>query len=698
VITRRPSYDTRVEGEVTVGNYNALGVAGSFNTAIGENAAMRVYAAKRERDGFTEVRTGAGPRTETRDGDQNMHTVRGQLLFEPTPEVTVNLIADFTSREENCCVGVTTVRGATAAIIDALAPDSGVVPVADPFARVAYSNRSTEQDIKDKGVSAEVNWITPWLGGATLTSITAQREWQSINGLDFDFSSADLLYRNADEDESLTLFETFSQEFRLTGATDSVDWMAGAFYSDEDLRRNETYRIGPAYEPYFSIALLSLINPALAARPDAPLFLSQVTGRPFGTGFAGLGANDRYRQNAKSTALFTNNTWHASEALDITVGARYTIEDKELDSRYSNPNGGVGCASYFGPNGQVSPAAIGRIATALTQRGLPFAALPPAQQQGIISNIVGFSCLPWANPLHNGRMTHQEREEKEWSGTLKAAYRWNETVMTYASAARGYKAGGFNLDRVQSNTGLSSGGQGIIPVNDTSFPGEFVDSYELGAKTTWAGGDLLINATAFHQTYSGFQLNSFLGTSFVVRSIPEVVSQGVDADVLWQPTRALLLQGGLTYADTRYGDEVPGGDFIAPAGNLYKLPGNRISFAPLWSGSASITYEQDLGADLVGRFNIGAKYMSEHNTGSDLDPEKVQEAYTVVNARVVLGAKDRAWALEFWAQNLFDEDYVQVGFDAPLQNVSPAPGNPFNSYNAFLGAPRTYGATLRLRF
>ncbi len=698
VITRRPSYDTRVEGEVSVGNYNAIGVAGSFNTALGENAAMRVYAAKRSRDGFTEVRTGAGPRTETQDGDQNVHTLRGQLQLDPTDTLRINFIADFTSREENCCVGLTTVRGATGAIIDALSPDSGVVSVADPFARVAYSNRSTEQDIKDKGVSGEVNWTTPWLGGATLTSITAQREWQVINGLDFDFSSADLLYRNADEDESLTAFDTFSQEFRLTGATDSVDWMVGAFYSDEDLRRNETYRIGSAYEPYLSIALLSLVNPALGTRPDAPLFLSQVTGRPFGTGFAGFGANDRYKQNSKTTALFTNNTWHATDALDITVGARYTIEDKELDSMYSNPNGSAGCASYFGANGQISPAALGRIATALTTRGLPFTALPAAQQQAIISNIVGFSCLPWANPLHNGRVTHQEREEKEWSGTLKAAYRWNENVMTYASAARGYKGGGFNLDRVQSNTGLSSGGQGIVPVNDTSFPGEFVDSFELGAKTTWAGGDLLLNATLFHQTYSGFQLNSFLGTSFVVRSIPEVISKGVDADMLWQPVRGLLLQGGLTYADTRYGDEVPGGDFVAPAGNLYKLPGNRISFAPYWSGSASITYEHDLGSDLVGRFNIGAKYMSDHNTGSDLDVEKYEPAYTVVNARLAIGAKDRAWAVEFWAQNLFDEEYVQVGFDAPLQNVSPAPGNPFNSYNAFLGAPRTYGATVRFRF
>jgi outer membrane receptor protein involved in Fe transport len=272
--------------------------------------------------------------------------------------------------------------------------------------------------------------------------------------------------------------------------------------------------------------------------------------------------------------------------------------------------------------------------------------------------------------------------------------------MTYASAARGYKGGGFNLDRVQSSTGLSSGGAGITPVNDTSFPGEFVDSYELGAKTTWADGNLLLNATLFHQKYEDFQLNSFLGTSFVVRSIPEVVSQGLDAEIMWQPkaVRGLMLQGGLMYADTQYGDNIPGADFVAPTGQLYKLPGGQMSFAPKWSGSASVTYEWDFG-DLMGRFNFGAKYMSEYNTGSDLDVEKMQDAYTVANARFGIGAQDQKWMLEVWSTNLFDEDYVQVGFDGPLQAVgTPQPNDPLNTYNAFLGAPRMYGVTLRVRY
>ena len=707
VVTRRPSYTQTAEGEVTAGNYGALGASGYYSDALGENSAFSVYAAKRKRDGWMDVVTGAGPRTETGDYDQNYHLLRGQLLLEPADTLAVNVIADYTSREENCCTAVQTVIGGTAPVINALGGGNAIAVPADPFARVAYSNRSTEQDIKDKGISAQADWDSPWFGGATLTSITAFRDWQTINGLDFDFTTADLLYRNADPDESFSRFENFSQELRLTGSTDTFDWMVGMFYSDEDLTRNDSYRVGAAYEPYLSTLVGSQVLGGLAAQlapagitvdtSNPAVFMSQVSGQPFGSNFAGLGALDRYKQNANSLGLFTNNTWHATDALDLTLGLRYTSEEKELASVYSNPNGSVGCGSVL-----ANPA--GRVAAALLARGIPITSLPPAMQAQILGavtpQLAGYMCLPWANALHNGRMTEQQREEKEWSGTVKAAYRWSERVMTYASAARGYKAGGFNLDRVQSSNGLSSGGSGITPVDDTSFPGEFVDSFELGAKTTWAGGNLLLNATLFHQTYEDFQLNSFLGTSFVVRSIPEVVSKGVDAELMWQPAaiRGLVLQGGLMYADTTYSDEIPGADF-APGGQLYKLPGAQASFAPEWSGTAAVTYEWDFGADLMGRFNFGGKYMSDYNTGSDLDPEKAQEAFTVFNARLGFGASDERWMVELWGQNIFDKDYVQVGFDGPLQAVgSSQPNDPMNTYNAFLGAPAMYGVTLRVRY
>ena len=724
VVTRRPSYTQSAEGEVTVGNYGAIGVSGSYNDSLSDNSAFSIYAAKRKRDGWMDVRTGNGPRQETDDYDQNFHTVRAKLLLEPTENLEILLSGDFTSRDENCCTAVQTTVGQSARVLAGVngGRPAVAVPGSDPFDRVAYSNRPTTQDIEDKGVSAEINWDTSLLGGATLTSITASREWQAINGLDYDFSTADMIYRNADKDESFTGFKTFSQELRLTGSTERVDWMVGMFYSDEDISRNESYRIGQHYEPYVSTLVGQLVlggvaqqlaqNPQLAPlgltvnRSNPETFLSQVSGRPFGTNFTGLGALDRHEQTSKSTALFTNNTWHATDALDITMGLRYTREKKDLLSIYTNPNGSVGCGAAL-----ANPGA--RVGGALAQRIVGLGNLPgPLQQQilatlagAVAPDLLGYMCLPWANARHHGRVTPQSLEEKEWSGTLKAAYRWNDNVMTYASFARGYKGGGFNLDRVQSLDGNSASGPGITPVVDTSFGGEFVDSFELGTKTTWADGTLLLNATLFHQEYEDFQLNSFLGTSFVVRSIPEVTSSGVDAEILWQPraVQGLMLQGGLMYAKTEFGEDIPGSDFIqrtplSTSGALYKLPGATMPFAPEWSGSLSATYEWDFGADHIGRFNIGGKYMGAYNTGSDLDVEKHQSAYTVFNARLGFGRNDGRWMLELWGTNLTDEDYVQVGFDGPLQALYPDPGNSFNTYTAFLGAPRMYGMTLRVRY
>ncbi|OYW34341.1 MAG: hypothetical protein B7Z42_16665, partial [Brevundimonas sp. 12-68-7] len=65
----------------------------------------------------------------------------------------------------------------------------------------------------------------------------------------------------------------------------------------------------------------------------------------------------------------------------------------------------------------------------------------------------------------------------------------------------------------------------------------------------------------------------------------------------------------------------------------------------------------------------------------------VQEGFALVNARIGLGAANGTWRLELWAQNLFDKKYTQVGFGAPFQT---------GTIGAFLGAPRTLGATLRV--
>ena len=96
------------------------------------------------------------------------------------------------------------------------------------------------------------------------------------------------------------------------------------------------------------------------------------------------------------------------------------------------------------------------------------------------------------------------------------------------------------------------------------------------------------------------------------------------------------------------------------------------------------------------------RYMSQYNTGSDLDIEKTQDSVAVVNGRIGLHGPDEVWGVELWAQNLFNKDYMQIAFDAPLQGTGTTRGveqgfytRATQLYGAFLAEPRTFGVTLR---
>lgn len=722
IITEAPSFTPGVEAELTAGNYGQYGVAGSVTGPLGLDGRLagRLFGARRVRDGFYDVRVGEGPRTETEDQDQDFYTVRGQLLFNATDALNFRLIGDYTERDENCCVATQVRTGPTGAIIDALASDEGLFNPARPFQRVAFSNRGTEQFVEDGGVSLEANLDLTLFGEeATLTSVTAARFFESVNGQDSDFTSADVLYRPADGTFSQR-FETFTQELRLAGSAGRLDYLVGGFYVDEQLERNDR---GPLFgadgEAFLSTiiinnlagtaALNGVVLPA-SVTANGATFLSQATGRAFGTSYAnGQGLRDQYQQDTKSFALFTHNILRVTDQIDLTGGLRYTTEDKSLDAQFTNSDGAPGCAALL-----ASPT---RIAGALIDRGAPAGLFTPGSPlqplgTGLIQLTSALGCLPFANSAFNNRSTQQDRSEEEVTGTAKASYRPNDDLLLYVSYARGYKSGGFNLDRSISSNGLPTGGTGVLPVTDTSFAAEFVDSFEVGFKSTLLDGQMLLNATLFNQEFENFQLNTFLGTTFVVESIPEVNSFGVDADLILIPAQVdgLTLQGGINYADTRYGNFGPQ-DLASPSrfNQLQLLPNQRLSFAPEFSATGSVSYERPIGS-LTARLFLGAKYTSEYNTKSDLLPPGNQPGYTLVNGRVGLGTADDRIRVELFGQNLTDEEYYQVVFNQTLQGAAfttpsgaalVVPYNPAadtTTYGAFLGQPRTFGVTLRLKY
>jgi iron complex outermembrane receptor protein len=662
IITESPSFTFGAEAELTGGNYGQMGGSAYITGPIlTDTLAGSLYFADRQRDGFLDVVTTPGPRTKSDDVDQNFYTVRGQLLWQPSDKLSGRFIADYTNRDENCCSATQLFVGASpvsrAVLINQVRPGS-VDTTATPFDRIASANRDTSQKIEDQGVSAEFNYdVTPDI---TLTSITAGRSWRTENGQDSDFTGADIAWRPTDG-TNFTEINQFSQEFRLAGTNGPVDWLMGAFYAKEDLTAGSQLLYGSDYYAYVGGKLLGGV-PALLGLTPAAIYQ------------AGNGSRDTYDQTTESWALFADNTIHMTSKLDLDIGVRWTLDKKDLTSVYTTT--GSSC-----DQGEAAYATLVGLVGATTA-----------------GTIVGTLCLNNENNDFDALGANvQSRSEDAVTGTIKLKYDFTDNAMVYGSYSRGFKAGGFNLDREQAVL-ITPTGPNFTADPNTAFRGEYVDSFEIGTKLRLFDGSLLFNAAAFHQTFTDFQLNTFVGTAFIVETLPEVISKGIDADFNYaSPVDGLTFQGGVTYAETTISEFTASDLLVASRFNsLRRLPGAQLSFAPKVSVSLAGNYETPIGAGLMFKTNVTAKYLSEYNTGSDLHPSKLQDAYTLVNARIGIGSENGHWTLEAWAQNLTDEDYLQVGFNGPFQVDEN--NDAISVYDAFLGAPRTYGLTLRLTY
>jgi iron complex outermembrane recepter protein len=675
IITKRPSTTFGVTAEITGGNFNDREVSASVTGPIGSMSAARLYVGYQKRDGWMDVDTGAGPNTNDRANDRNMFTLRGQYLITPSDDLDVLFIADFSKRNEVCCDAVATDLGPFAGVANALAsvPALGGTPGATAIAAnggyQAYSNYPWGQQVRDMGLSAQLDWN---FGAAKLTSITAWRDNTVEAGNDTDYTAIDILWE-PDNNSNQTDFKEFSQELRLAGKSGPLDWLVGAFYADETLNSTQSLYAGNDFDLYVGgLAAAAGGNPNPFSVPPygLPLFPT-LTGKPPGDTFVPgvAGYSDDFRQNSKSFAVFSSETLNITNGLDLTGGFRYTHEKKSLQSNYFDTDGGAACGSL------------------LSSPGLPSIATNPALANEY-AFLLGYGCSVVFNPFFAKLPDNQSLSENNLSGTIKLAYHFNDDVMTYLSFADGYKAGGFNLARVTNPAAANP----LAPVLDTSFPKESVNSFELGIKTTLLDKTLRLDAALFDQQYKDFQLNTYTGILFVVSSIPHVSSKGAEFNVAWAtPLSGLSLSTGVTYTFTNITEFGNSLYLFAPNTADPYLPrlNNRLSFAPLWSGVAGATYTVPISSSLQFHMSANEKYNSSYNTGSDLDPRKIQGSYGILNARLGVGATDDKWSVDAWGANVADKYYYQVAFDAPYQ---------FNQIDAFLGAPRTFGLTARIKF
>lgn len=763
VITRRPElgdFSGYVEG--TYGNFNQIRAAGAVNVPLGETLAGRLDGVYVNRDGYYHVANPTGG-TEGRVNDRDRMFMRGQLLFEPNDRLSFRLIGDYSHREESCCGAVYLDNATTPEIGNLNNPANPLLvggvtdpngnniinvlrdlgqPLAgfsNPYSRTVYISpgRTFVGETEDWGLSLEANWE---LGGATLTSITAYRDYTSGQPGDIDYSQVDILYRA--DPGVVRQFQTFTQELRLHGTVFNghLDWLVGAYFADEDLTLTDNLRFGNQYGRFATCRIVSGGGLAALYSPTSPGCLAA---RPaaFGAaspaiyaGFDRLDAiNDRgstqdvYGQNSRNWAFFTHNILHITDQIDFTFGFRYTNERKTFDATFGNDN----------------TACLAQQAALAGFLGTPALA-------AVAGGLIGLSCQGNSTSELNGVSISDRRSEDEWTGTGVLSWRPGNDVLLYASYSRGYKAGGFNLDRSALKSPIlpfsSTPGGAQALVGNLQFDPEINTAYEVGVK--YSHGPITLNLVGFRQDFRNFQLNTFNGTVFLVQTINGcsnlvggpladedqnasaagsnfnaaaastgacapgdvtygVRSEGVEVEAQIRPRRDMSLNLGLTLANTRYQDDLVGNSSGVPLDPALRvLPGHRLSNAPRLVFTSAFTWTPRLGnSGMTGLFYVDARMTDDYNTGSDLFPQKAQDAFAVFNARLGVRGAGQRWSVEFWAQNLFNQDYAQVAFNTPFQAgttsapfVDPQFPGGRQIFSAFLAEPRTYGITGRFRF
>lgn len=631
VITKRPEFDTSAEAAFSYGNYNLMqAIAGATGPIAGESLAGRIDAAVQWREGWLTDLT-----SDARYRNRSRYVVRGQLLAKLGPDASLRLIADHGRRRETGP--------------DTYSPkiyDPAYVPILQSLGSqrvlglqdlliTTTDDRQSYEVTKQWGVSAELNWD---LGPGTITAITAYRDWRNRQAREVDYAEADLVH--IPFAAAFQTFKTFTQELRFAGTSGDLDWLVGGFYADERLSARYGYKVGRDFERFID---LTLAAQGLGS-------LSSYTGLPAGQSYpegSGQGQDD-FAQSARSFSLFTHNVWNVTDRLSIAGGLRWTRERKQVDVDIvgtANP----GCA-------------------ALLARGAAVPAL-----------VSGLQCVQLYDPRYNGSYTAR-KTESELSGQATVSFEIDPDLMVYATYGRGYKAGGFVIDRA-----------GFRPIDakapdarDLAFNPEIADNYEIGLKFQTRDRSLTLNTAAFITRIRDFQLSYNTGAALVTTNIPSVESKGIEVEATLRPATAVTATIGLTYADARYGD-LPQ---TLPA-NVRAIQHRRLANSPEWVVTGSIGWDDLVASAALRAFAyVDWRYQSEVMTERLLRVNSDQQGYATVNARLGFGDPDRAWAIELWARNLTDSRFFTASLPASFQGGTLV-GAP--------GEPRTFGATLRLR-
>lgn len=492
------------------------------------------------------------------------------------------------------------------------------------------------------------------------------RENRSVSGAAFDASihlandytlksissyrSTDAFYRNTTDYSPVSIvfidyrdiFSQTSQEFQLISPSDQkLTWMGGAYYYKQIGKTQRDVTLGDQFEETFiagavapSVAPLLGLNPANLTNAQLSLISSIV-----GFGPEGSKIFNRGKVNTESIAGYINGSYDLTDQWVLGGGLRYTHETKDANWLLDGRNSGVFAIGSTGsdPNNP--------------------------------------------SPLLNSR------SDDYASVAASLSYNMSDAVNLYAKFSTGFKSGGFNLDYINANELAANSG--------LEFGKETVRSYELGYKGALMDGRLKLNLAAFLADYNNYQVNQFVDlgggrTSIRITNAAKVRTKGLEADVSFQATENLFLQGTAGYLDAKF-DSFPGGGTAGA-----DATGKKLVNAPDFTASASAQYTipvEQWGGNVFVRADITHRdgyYTTADNiktTPYRVAPGSVPFGYipklTQLNGRIGFESDKGGYGLYVWGHNLTNEKTFVDDFRDFFGTIVHHPNT-----------PRTYGVEL----
>lgn len=698
--------------EATVGNYGLVNYSGAASiSAVPKKLAFRITAFGSQRDGIvSEVNT-----AEDVLNDRDRWGVRLQGLYTPTDSLSVRVIADYSEINEICCAAPVQVSNMEALAIEGKVGSDKLLSEA-PFNATIFDgddfyNRNValsflpESSMTDSGISAEVNWNIN--SQYTITSISAFRSFDSMDNIDSDFTDADLFGTRNDSQQ-----DSFSQELRLNYSGENSNIILGAYYFTQNLDLDYSLYTEDQFNQYFLSGFSQGAFSELLAGIDS---LSVASGGLVAMSAAPAPASTEFdhvaEQKHESYAIFGQLDYRLTERLTLTAGLRYTDENKELTTIFSEElPGNADFPTFFSSVGDpANPSSIVP-GTLLYGAGVAGATLAAIEANAIditspggqaaLQTLMPFQTLGWGfKPL--GAITsdrsdiNQSLNDEQLSGTLKLAYQYNRDTLVYASYGNGYKSGGTNTDRIT---------EGFDPI----FAAETSQAFEFGIKKDFPEHDLRINAAAHSTTVDDFQASTFTGTGFNLQNAGDYKITGLEFELTWLATDTvefnfaygrvnaeydIFIRGNCWIAYTWHTGIIdPGQESSDPANpNPYcnrsgDRPGGQPEDYAMLRVKKEFSMSDNINSYLVAEFSYTGDIVLD---GSN-DPLAYQDSYSLLNLRWFMNFDNYDMDLIFWGRNVLDEEYIKhTNFNTPLQE---------GKLNAYVSDPVTFGVTVKKRF